>query len=699
MRFPHALARERQLVKTGTAPLDRRARPRETGEAGRIIDALYRHLRPVIVRLCEEFVDQAPEMLLARADRAASDRERRDLVDAARTFRRIQAQAYVILKASLLGGIRQGQLREPADAASDTLVELSLKDDESLEEMIAVSRLVQRLEVGHDTALWELERRLRQAVAAGVPLAVDALLPSGLAEAWRRTLSDVDVWPREKQCLFEVFGDFLAPRLGELIATATQALEDSGFCGEPVRVAAADEMEREARPDPALDQMLAQTLAGLAGAGAAQAAAAAPVDERLTRWLAAAGERAPAGNSEARASLAAQLQMGSSLVDAVARDLRVPEPVRHRLEGLRAVAAAAALGDPEFLRRADHPLRQAIEGLHELAVSTAIGGGDVEAVAELATDLAAQWSRRLAGQLPDRQQPADADPQAQAAELAAAQAESAAMRNRRLVQQVKAQVREEIRRRIGGMRVPDGAREFLLHGFGPLMGMLLARHGAASAQWQAARRRLDRLVDQLRLQPLEPLEPDQRERLLESVEVDLLAAGMPPGRVRSLLDGLREAWALLDRQRDASGGAPLRKVVAQIASDGDGRRRLVEQIADIVREELAARFAGDEADHALQAVLGHGETRREERRRALLAVLLPGTWLRESSGGESRRWLRVRRLDLQRGVVELGLVDGSAGQDMALDALLEAIRDGRIAPLHVSAQDARRWRIVLEDLG
>ena len=186
---------------------DRRRRDDIPAGHAAVIDTVFRHLRPVVNELGTSLFDNAPDVLLAMAEDMDGGPEQRLYFEAIRTLKSIRGPVYLVFKTTLLGRVRAQHVDAPGAPAEP---ELSLRDDDSLEEVIAISNIVQDIEASHGQQLYEMECRLQAAVRAGVPLEPASLMPIGIVEAFNTALADVDVTPKIKLVMFRLA--FALPR-------------------------------------------------------------------------------------------------------------------------------------------------------------------------------------------------------------------------------------------------------------------------------------------------------------------------------------------------------------------------------------------------------------------------------------------------------------------------------------------------------
>ena len=203
---------------------DRRRRDDIPAGHAAVIDTVFRHLRPVVNELGTSLFDNAPDVLLAMAEDMDGGPEQRLYFEAIRTLKSIRGPVYLVFKTTLLGRVRAQHVDAPGAPAEP---ELSLRDDDSLEEVIAISNIVQDIEASHGQQLYEMECRLQAAVRAGVPLEPASLMPIGIVEAFNTALADVDVTPKIKLVMFRLFSHFIAQRLDEFLGAVITAPRNS----------------------------------------------------------------------------------------------------------------------------------------------------------------------------------------------------------------------------------------------------------------------------------------------------------------------------------------------------------------------------------------------------------------------------------------------------------------------------------------
>lgn len=679
---------------------DRRQRVELAPEHAAIIDTVYRHLRPVVNELGTTLFDNAPDVLLAMAEDMDGGAEQRLYFEAIRALKSIRGPVYLMFKTTLLGRVRSQRVDAPSAPAEP---ELSLRDDDSLEEVIAISNIVQDIEANHGQLLYQMECRLQAAVRAGVPLEPASLMPIGIVEAFNTALADVDVTPKIKLVMFRLFSHFIAQRLDVFLTTVIEALDSCGFDSaggaedEGLAQAAADEPELRG----ALEQL--HRLVGSSGAAADHAGRVSASDAELLDSLRELLRSVASGEpAEPWAKAAVQrVGMSGQLVNALVRDIRVPLAVREQVESLRMLATKSALRDPGFFSDPEHPARRLFSDIHDIALTAgALGGGDIDQLTALIRDAASVLDMDADAVADGMTQCESVDAHAVDAFLQQ-QSEEAAARSKRLIKRFKEVVRGEIQEHMDGIDVPPGAEQFFVHGFGPLMCMMLARHGRDSDQYRSSLRRLDRLTDQLREQPFEALLADDRQRLLDCVELDLIEAGMPRDRVEQTLSGLREAYATLDgkrrdkdeRNRELLAG--VRERVAWADKDFAGRLRmdLRRLVGDAITEQVQQQASND---RTMAGMLDGAPESAAQRRKTLMKALAPGSWFRIRTGEDTApTWGRVEHYYASEDIASFTGFDGRVFLTVRGDELLGRMRNGEVQPVELSLPGRRRWEELL----
>ena len=717
---------------------DRRRRDDIPAGHAAVIDTVFRHLRPVVNELGTSLFDNAPDVLLAMAEDMDGGPEQRLYFEAIRTLKSIRGPVYLVFKTTLLGRVRAQHVDAPGAPAEP---ELSLRDDDSLEEVIAISNIVQDIEASHGQQLYEMECRLQAAVRAGVPLEPASLMPIGIVEAFNTALADVDVTPKIKLVMFRLFSHFIAQRLDEFLGAVITALDACGF--QPAQAEGDKDIAEAAAHEPELRSALEQVrrllgsdgsagTGGAAGAGGSGGAAGGggsggaagseeaegaegsvgdgpaattgkDADAGLLKSLHDLLRRVASGDESSAWAQAAVQRVGMSgqLVNELVRDIRVPMAVREQVESLRLLMTKAALSDPEFFSRPDHPARRLFSDIHDMALTSgALGAGDAQQLTQLIRDAATEMDID-AGSVADRMNRCQTVDAHAVDGFLQQQAEASAARSKRLVKRFKEVVRGEIQERIEGIDMPQGAEQFLVHGFGPLMCMMLARHGRESDQYRSSLRRLDRLTDQLREQPFEELLAEDRSRLLDSVELDLTEAGMPRERIEQTMSGLREAYETLDRKRSEKDQRNrellegVRERIAWADKDFAGRLRmdLRRLVGDAISDEIQR---GHRNDDIVAGIVGAEPESAARRRKALMKVLVPGSWFRIRTGTDKPvSWGRVERYFAAEDIVSFSGFDGEVFLTVRGEELLERVREGELYPVEVNLAAERRWEELL----
>jgi hypothetical protein len=497
--------------------------------------------------MIEKMFSRADDTLFEMGARASNDSERRRYFDAMRVLRIDQAKITRRFNESIEASFGTfGNTRTDQGNTALNVDELSIQPTEELEERIAVSNLTARAEGLHKQLAWEVERRLDFAMREiGVPVSPQALAPARLCEAFGSALGTLDTEFQVKLVIYKLFEREVVRDLHRVYESALDLLDRAGINPtaqrKPRRDTARDAAhDAAAAPDPRILQMLRSF---------ATQAPRTDTDSELANELAAALRGVmDGGYSGAGQAPIQRLSLANQYFDGLLSEPLLPDAARPMLEKLRFPVIKTALADPGFFTNVQHPLRQLLNELVDIGISGSIGDPvpqrkfreSIRQVAERA-DIDAGLVRNALTNL----KPLDAPQMDQFLEQLREQENA---RRELLLTKVRRLVAQELEVQTVGHDVPQPAQNLLLSGIGPLMAVRLLRHGRGSAPYREAHELLQRLLDSL-----DPLPPDEqrlseRKALCEAVATALGSIGMSKDRIDDLINGLDEAYEVLDRK-------------------------------------------------------------------------------------------------------------------------------------------------------
>ncbi|MGH8456672.1 MAG: DUF1631 family protein, partial [Stenotrophobium sp.] len=562
-----------------------------------LVTALQSRTHPLMLDRLESMFQGSADLLLELSDKTRSNQDRRLYLDTIRTLRLVREQVQLLFMSEFGALFRLDPVRGPdaVDTTDTDPDELMLKPDELLEEMIIISNIASSVEGRCPALIWEVQRRLETARDMGVLLNVEGFTPASICQAFRKAASALDVPGEIKLVIYKVFEHFVAAELPLFYAALNQVFDEYGVVPAHLRKsrllnpaaastqdfdlqAALRQIAQFASPAPA------GAMGGLSGNFAPltnnQLAPSWPPssgpagDQQLVSRLQDALQRAAmggvSGGSPWVTGVAHRMSLAGSYMDSIVSDTRLPVEARGALEQLRLSVLKVALADESFFSSPDHPLCKLVNELYAMSLAAPVvgGGSAVRQVGELIREVRHQLDLPADGVISgieSTRKVRDAD----VASFMHWQERATEHRRQAVVQRVKSVVSHEISTRLADTDIPESHAPVLMNGFSPVMCVLLARHGRESAEWAAAVRRLDQVVDSLRLFPKSPEQLPPREKLLRSIEKVLEQAGMTSTRLEQLMDSLRDAYSILDRRRTES--------------DAEGER-----IAEEVRREVQA---------------------------------------------------------------------------------------------------------------
>jgi hypothetical protein len=528
--------------------------------------------------------DNADDTLFDMADRATSNAEQNAFFEAMRDLRLKRKnieQGFlrnVLASFATLNQYEIGKAR-PLDALS--FDSLSLVQNDELEESVAIGVMVAKVMNRASMALGHLTTRLNAMVSKKLDDKSNPLGPAVLCEQFLEACSSLGVEIRVKLIILKLFEKYVLADLDQLYAEANQALTAAGVLPElkstplprnpgraaaPARVAGAESPQLDGGEHMnegvqevfgALQGLLSQARGSLVPRRSAPSADARPISSGdLMRLLSHMQQRAPVQPSDefdlreqleqllSRASAKSGkarvvgevdedvINLVSMLFEFILDDRSLPDSLKALIGRLQIPMLKVAVLDKTFFSRGSHPARRL---LNEIA-SAALGWGEqddtqrdslyqkIDSVVQrllndfvddplifselLAEFLAFSGDERRRSELLE-QRTRDAEEGSAKAELA------------------RRQVEQALNERLLGKKLPEVVVRLLQEGWSKVLMLSCLKHGAESAQWQAALATMDDLI--WSVAPHD--DPQARVRLLELV----------PGMLKALREGMAGA--------------------------------------------------------------------------------------------------------------------------------------------------------------
>ncbi len=435
---------------------------------------------------------------------------------------------------SSLSAAMDGDVEVPAEEGEEEerSLTLTLLDDNTIDEDIALSRLVQVAELRAEASLRELAARCSQLrELPSVSPDANPMRPAIVAGALRRAVGEFGLEPPKRVLLLRematVFGSQLASIYARQLDMLTQwGVEPTSFKVLPTL----DGPGARAAPPGASDRAVADN--------SAQAMAA----EALRRLAVRADEPDALAPADTMARLLSVLLSRATLSDGARRMIhRLDEPARR-----------LAVSSPEVWTSPDHPLWQLLDRL--------VSAGSVHEGFDFTRDDPSGEAFERAVTRLEQTDPPDTS-QLRAALEAADEAvtglldqevervvpQARAMEARLTRHDIEAGVREQIVEQVRFSPVPAALRQFLVGPWASAVAHSADQHGHDSKQFQVQAELVESMVDASRRPPGQAIEPGLYTRCMTHARLGLMDAGFPAARVEAELADLgrvlRNPWA------------------------------------------------------------------------------------------------------------------------------------------------------------
>ncbi|MDH1262320.1 MULTISPECIES: DUF1631 domain-containing protein [unclassified Pseudomonas] len=527
--------------------------------------------------------DNADDTLFEMADRATSNAEQNAFFEAMRDLRlkRKNIERGFLQKVfETFATLNQYEIGKPAPLDAVSYDNLSLVQNDELEESVALDAMVAKVMSRDSLALGHLTTRLNAMVSKKLDDKSNPLGPTALCEAFLDACGSLGVEIKVKLIIFKLFEKYVLGDLDQLYAEANQALVVAGVLPElktapprrnpgrssSVSRGAGDASQPMAQGEfadegvqevfSALQELLSQARGSVIPRREAPAGALPISSNDLMRLLSHMQQRAPAQVSDdfdlreqlesllVRASAKSGkarmvgevdedvINLVSMLFEFILDDRTLPDSLKALIGRLQIPMLKVAVLDKTFFSRGSHPARRL---LNEIA-SAALGWGEQDdaqrdslyqkieqVVMRLLNDFADDpviFSELLADFLAftgdERRRSELLEQRTRDAEEGSAKAELA-----------RREVEHALNERLLGKTLPEVVVRLLQEAWSKVLMLICLKHGVESAEWQAALDTMDDLV-----WSVEPHEdPEARLRLLELV----------PGLLKALREGMASA--------------------------------------------------------------------------------------------------------------------------------------------------------------
>lgn len=466
-----------------------------------------------------------------------------------------------------------GERRIEAHGAEAPERALTLLDEESIDEDIALSRLVQVAEIEAEGALRELAARCTR-LRGWEYVQPDAhpMRPAVVARALRRGVGTLDLAAPSRLALLRQLAPAVGNQLAPLYARQLALLEQWSI--EPERFGM-----RASSPSPSSFAALAAAGAGpgpdpgpgAGGPGSAverglgegplstalirspstEGAARRLAEHALHRLALGASASASAGDPASPSGALDPVQTMARLLTALIGRAATGGGARRALQRLEAPARRLAQTEPEVWRSPDHPLWLLLDRL--LQSGPLLDEEDLDGNTLSGNALDAALTRLEQEDPPDPEQlrlalqavdgASQAQLQAQAQRLAP-QAEH--MQQHVAREEIEARVRELVVQQVHARGLPPALHQFLVGPWTTALAASAERHGLDSAQFAMQAELIDTFVATCTRPRKQPLDSATFTRCLTHARLALVDAGLPAARVEAELADLgrtmRRPW-------------------------------------------------------------------------------------------------------------------------------------------------------------
>ena len=511
-----------------------------------------------LIALLRHMLDQADDALFERAERAGSNQEQQLFFEAMREVRRGR-KAFEARFLERLEAAHRGEpvARQPGSAA-DQGDELSLVDDERLEEELAIDGMVSKAQTRHSQALAHLCERLdADSNTAWATAETNPVDPRRIGAALEEGAAVLEMEIQPRLILYKLFDRYVVTQLGGFYQELNQLFIDAGVL-PTIRPKArrsdggAAAPRRSAQPrEPSGGEVSTGGSAELSGREAEEAfavlqnllAARRPDTEWSGTGYTGGGQAAPVGDvlkalsglqlqAEPEIDLDAgnvvplspdvlkqrvRQQMGrgdaaalgqaeddtidivSMLFDAVLEDPNLPDSIKALLARLQIPVLKVALLDRAFFSQRNHPARRLINDIARAGVGwteSDTPGRDplYQAIERIVTRVLDEFSDDVAVFENAREEFRQFLEDDRARARQIEERTRQAAEGKAKVDSAREQVDAAIRERVGGRQLPDCAERLLHEGWSQVLFIALLREGENSEAWRKKLDVVERLV-------------------------------------------------------------------------------------------------------------------------------------------------------------------------------------------------------------
>jgi hypothetical protein len=551
--------------------------------AGQILQALEQMASTIMVEQLGAMFESADTLLFEMAEKAGKSGQQ-SFIDAMRIVRVQRPRMVKAFQDALHAALRRKDDESAVPEVDlDDLDSWSLQDSSDLEEKIAVTNMVTKVNAMYTGELAELEQRMAQLSAqARGSVSPHALSGSRILEAFQCSMKQLDLELPIKLVIYKLFDLTVLTRLGSVFAGANQVLDANGLKALPkpakkpfAKRASLDQLAASAQPPmsaaaghhPQFAAAL-QSWCAPAAPGAAPMPGGVPAPASAAPYVGAPSYSAatpyvppdPHANSQLATEMLAlmeavgqgrpvdswmpaqNLSLVGRMFDDMYTDSRLNEAARPMLGKLQFPVMKVALADPSFFSNPAHPVRSLVNDVFDaLTTDGAARGADLQRLEELIQELLKRFDldpQRL--RKPPQQMVAVTE--ADAERFLAEQQRRLDEQDKALRAKIRRIVLQELRLHIGDRHVPKPALKLLQSGLGPMMGICYRHGGPGSPEWQRALSLLDRVLASFDPAPMPGEERARLEAELQAeVYSELAGLGLPSQKVDALVERLREA--------------------------------------------------------------------------------------------------------------------------------------------------------------
>ncbi len=521
--------------------------------ANLLIEALRNATIPILLKQLRSMFEGADDALFGMSQRAAAAEDHRSSFDIMRMLR-LERRNIEIEFGRLIGASFQAS--PGMQLGEFDLDRLSIAPTEELEERIALGNLVTKAETLHQIALKDLNARVTHMIRdLGVPISRQALTPAVVCNAFKTSISTLDLPLPVRILLYKLFDRSCAAHLNEPLDAALKILDVHQIkAPEPEKLAPASwspygpppvQVESEERLEPpTLDSSTRGALREIGSVVGGYRPQDAEFAEELLSFADVEEERP----SVARVAPAQRMSLVGQMCNEILSDAHLPPSMRPLFERLRFPLIKIALADGTFFNNRVHPVRRLVAEAAETAASSRVATPAVvrrleERLRHIAEqiDLSATFVRPQLAHLLALTMP-------EIASFLDQQREESETRRENVLNKVRRTVAQELEVHTLGRKPPTPLVNFLRMGWGPLMAARLLRHGMNSRSWIDAINRLVQILSSMDAIDIDDEQVARRTELLDAVGAELAAIGMREDKVATARSYLEKTYLEVDER-------------------------------------------------------------------------------------------------------------------------------------------------------